>query len=116
MRRRSSGGVAYDQRTGFKVDGRKLRADGYTHAYTTDPDAVSPQDFVRPAGSDGRRWRSGPTSIDAIGADHVWGQARHDDLAHAGIGGNQLTGTQVQIAVQYGWAIAVTGDGGWGGL
>lgn len=65
------GGVSYDQRTGLKVKGRQLRPDGENpNLWTTDPDELNPQRFVRPfSGVDGNRnWKVGSPSLDAIGA------------------------------------------------
>jgi hypothetical protein len=70
MARRSRGnsGVSFDQRTGFKVDGRKLRQDYYTGGWTTDADTQHPQDRPVIPGPDGRHWMPGLPSTDAIGA------------------------------------------------
>jgi len=60
-------GVSYDQRYGTKVLGRKLKQDGETGIWTTDPDPVHPQRFVRTPGPDGAHWRPGSGRMDAIG-------------------------------------------------
>lgn len=59
-------GVAYDERTGFKTKGRKLRRDYYTGAWTEDPDGPHPQDFIVPPGADGINQRFGPPPAHAI--------------------------------------------------
>lgn len=58
--------VAYDERTGFKVRGRRLKRDFYTGSWTEDPDPQHPQDFVRAPGPDGISYRQGPPAQHAI--------------------------------------------------
>lgn len=60
-------GVTWDARTGFKVLGRKIKQDGERGTWTTDPDPVHPQRFVRNPGPDGAHWRPGSGRMDAIG-------------------------------------------------
>jgi len=61
-------GVAFDERTGFKEKGRRLRQDGERGILTTDPDPVHPQRFVRVPPPDGMNYRPGPPQRDAMGA------------------------------------------------
>jgi hypothetical protein len=68
-RSRSNGGVSYDARTGFKVEGRKLREDAEKPGvWTTDPDPIHPQRFIRTPGPDGAGWRPGAPANHAIPA------------------------------------------------
>lgn len=63
---RRNDGVAYDERTGLKTPGRKLRRDYYTKAWSTDADAAHPQDYVQVPGPDGLNQRYGPAEQHAI--------------------------------------------------
>lgn len=60
MSRIARKGVTYDARTGFQVKGAKLREDGERRGlWTTEPDELHPQRFVRPPGPDNINWRPG---------------------------------------------------------
>lgn len=80
MRRRGGSylrGVSIDDRTGFKVHGRKLRQDGETGVLTTDYDLPHPQRFQRNPGPDGAHWRPGRGVNDPRGDEwtmktHIW--------------------------------------------
>jgi hypothetical protein len=63
-------GVAFDQRTGFKVKGRKLIQDGERPIWTTreNADQEHPQKYVRVPGPDGITYRPGPPAMHSIGA------------------------------------------------
>jgi hypothetical protein len=69
-------GVAYDQRTGFKVKGRKLVQDGEQPIWTTrgNADQEHPQKYVRVPGPDSLAYRPGPPAMHSIGAivDMSW--------------------------------------------
>lgn len=67
---RDNDGTAFDSRTGREVLGRKLRQDGETGIWTTKPDPIHPQRFLRPPGPDGLGWRPGQGAMHAIG--DVW--------------------------------------------
>ena len=63
-------GVAFDQRTGFKVRGRRLVEDGERAIWTTrdNADQAHPQRFVNVPPPDGISYRPGPPAMHAIGA------------------------------------------------
>lgn len=67
MRSRNRG-VAYDERTGLKVRGDRLRQDGEKGIWTTDPDPIHPQRFLRNPGPDGRYWTPGIAKNESHGA------------------------------------------------
>ena len=62
--------MAFDQRTGFKVKGRKLVEDGERPIWTTrgNADQEHPQKYVRVPGPDGMSYRPGPAAMHSIGA------------------------------------------------
>jgi hypothetical protein len=66
MSRSIRNGVAYDQRTGFKVRGHRLREDGETGHLTTDPDIKHEQSYVRTPTPDGVSYRQGPAPQHSI--------------------------------------------------
>lgn len=70
-RLRDDEGVSYDARTGRKVQGRKLRQDGEKKIWTTDPDPIHPQRFLRNPGPDGGGWRPGNPAAHAIPCDVI---------------------------------------------
>lgn len=61
-------GVAWDERTGFKEKGRRLKMDGERGILTVDADPVHPQRFVRVPPPDGMNYRPGPAQRDSMGA------------------------------------------------
>lgn len=67
----SNGGYSFDQRTGFRVEGRKLKQDAEKGVWTTDPDPIHPQRFVRVPGPDGGRWQPGMDKNESHGDDWV---------------------------------------------
>lgn len=62
--------MAFDQRTGFKVKGRKLVLDGEQPIWTTrgNADQEHPQKYVRVPGPDNTSYRPGPPAMHSIGA------------------------------------------------
>lgn len=67
----SNGGYSYDGRTGFKVEGRKLKQDAEKGIWTTDPDPLHPQRYIRTPGPDGGYWRPGLPANESHGDDWV---------------------------------------------
>lgn len=70
-------GIAWDQRTGFKVKGRRLVSDGEKPGIWTtreNADPRHPQRFVRVPPPDGLSYRPGPPDTHSIGAtvDMSW--------------------------------------------
>lgn len=65
----SNGGYSFDQRTGFRVEGRKLKQDAEKGIWTTDPDPLHPQRYVRTPGPDGGHWRPGLPAHEKHGDD-----------------------------------------------
>ncbi len=64
-------GIAWDQRTGFKVRGRQLVEDGERRGILTtrdNADQVHPQRYVRVPPPDGLTYRRGPPAMDSEGA------------------------------------------------
>ncbi len=79
-------GVAFDQRTGFKVRGRRLVEDGERPGVLTtrdNADQAHPQRFVRVPPPDGLTYRPGPPAQHSIGArvDLSWVMASDTHVA-----------------------------------
>lgn len=114
------GGVTWDARTGMKVVGRRLRADGErVNLFTTDPDQYNPQRHMRAPGPDGVHWRPGAGPAHAVNVTvsvlYNFDELRPvplDQMSMASGGGevgftNGASGT---------WGEATWGVGQWGGV
>lgn len=66
MSRAIRNGVSYDERTGFKEKGRRLRVDGETSILTRYPDIQHEQRFVHAPSPDGVNYRPGSPPMHAI--------------------------------------------------
>ena len=81
-------GIAFDQRTGFKVRGRQLRSDGerpgvWTTRENVDP--IHPQRYVNVPPPEGLNYRPGPPPMHSIGAkvDLAWSMQSDTHVARS---------------------------------